>query len=279
MQGFDLVLDEGDDPLGFARAIEPKDVLGKRHILPPARPVRPSDFKEISLTSRQVNRGEQANPVTRREARVRPYADDDIEGLEALRGGAAASVTRGDQGVTVRVALTVTPLRAEIVTDRVEVTAVVVIVNIAVVWPGATVTEAGTCAVAVRLLLRVTTVPPAGAGPVNVTVPVDGFPPRTLLGLRIRDEATGAVTVKVAVRVVPRYVAEIVSVLLEVTGLVVAAKVAAVAPAGTVTVAGTWAAAVLLDVSVTTAPPAGAGPLSVTVPVEGFLPRPKSGSV
>jgi hypothetical protein len=57
---------------------------------------------------------------------------------------------------------------------------------------------------------------------------------------------------------------------LEATGLVVAVKVAVVAPAGTVTVAGTWAAAVLLEVNVTAAPPVGAGPLSVTVPVEGL---------
>jgi hypothetical protein len=55
----------------------------------------------------------------------------------------------------------------------------------------------------VRLLVNVTTIPPAGAGPFNVTVPVDGSPPRRLLGFRVKDEATGAVTVKVAVRVVP----------------------------------------------------------------------------
>src|SRR5436309_88894 len=56
------------------------------------------------------------------------------------------------------------------------------------------------------------------------------------------------------------------------TALVVTGKVALVPPAGTVTLEGTVAAAVLLLESVTWAPPAGAGPLSVTVPVEDCTP-------
>src|SRR3989442_15046462 len=52
-----------------------------------------------------------------------------------------------------------------------------------------------------------------------------------------------------------------------VTALVVTVNVTLVAPTGTVTLAGTEAAELLLD-SVTCAPPAGAGPPSVTVPVE-----------
>ena len=48
-------------------------------------------------------------------------------------------------------------------------------------------------------------------------------------------------------------------------------KVALMAPAGTVTLEGTLAAPLLLE-SATCAPPAGAGPLSVTVPVEDVPP-------
>jgi len=55
------------------------------------------------------------------------------------------------------------------------------------------------------------------------------------------------------------------------TAAVFAGKVALVAPAGTATLEGTPAAPLLLE-SATCAPPAGAGPLSVTVPVEEFPP-------
>src|SRR6185436_9992337 len=52
-----------------------------------------------------------------------------------------------------------------------------------------------------------------------------------------------------------------------VTTFVVIVNVADVAPAATVTEAGTVAALMLPLVNVTTAPPAGAGALSLTVPV------------
>src|SRR6266852_6783194 len=55
------------------------------------------------------------------------------------------------------------------------------------------------------------------------------------------------------------------------TALVLTVKVALVAPAGTVTLEGTLAAELLLE-RATCAPPAGAAPLSVTVPVEELPP-------
>ena len=56
------------------------------------------------------------------------------------------------------------------------------------------------------------------------------------------------------------------------TGLVVIVNIAVVAPAGTVTLAGICAAAVLLLVRVTIAPPDGAGPVNFTVPVDEVPP-------
>ena len=69
----------------------------------------------------------------------------------------------------------------------------------------------------------------------------------------------------------PLYEAEIVEEVEMRTIDVLIVKDAAVAPAGTVTLVGTLAAALLLE-SVTVAPPAGAGALNVTVPVEDCRP-------
>jgi hypothetical protein len=117
------------------------------------------------------------------------------------------------------------------------------------------------------LLERETTAPPDGAGPFRVTVPAEEEPPITEVGFSVTELSVAAVTVRVAVCVVPN-VADIVDEVLVATGLVVTVKVAVVAFAATVTVAGTCAAAVLLLESVTTVPPTGAGALSVTVPLE-----------
>src|SRR5260370_959854 len=80
----------------------------------------------------------------------------------------------------------------EIVTDVDAVTVLVLTVNVALLAPAGTVTVAGTVAAAVLLLVRLTTAPPLGAGPLSVTVPVEGFPPVTLTGFSVtEDRATG----------------------------------------------------------------------------------------
>ncbi len=73
-------------------------------------------------------------------------------------------------------------------------------VNVALVAPAATVTLDGTVAAAVLLL--------ESAGPLNVTVPVEGVPPMTLVGFSVSDERVGGgggadVTVSEADRVAP----------------------------------------------------------------------------
>jgi len=174
--------------------------------------------------------------------------------------------------VTVKVVVFVVPLYlAEMVTAVEELTVVVVTVNDALVAPAGTITLAGVDAAAL-LSASVTTIPPVGAAPFSVTVPVDVVPPFTLAGLNDTLERTGWVTVNVAVLVTVASSPEIVTETEVATGTVVIANVAFVAPARTVTLVGTVAAA-LLSESVTTVPPTGAAPLSFTVPVDETPPR------
>jgi hypothetical protein len=169
-----------------------------------------------------------------------------------------------------------------IVTAVVEATEFVVAVKVAVVAPAATVTDAGTWAAAVLLEVRLTTAPPVGAALLSVTVPVEEVPPATDVGLTLTPEsvapAGAVVTVRIAVRLTRLYRAVIVAVLLEVTAYVVTVKVAVVAPAATVTEDGGLATLVRLLDRVTTIPPAGAGPVKVTVPIEGVPPATEVGS-
>jgi len=71
------------------------------------------------------------------------------------------------------------------------VTALVLAVNVALLAPAATVTLAGTVAAAVLPLERETAAPPLGAGPLRLTVPVDGDPPVTLVGFSAIEESVG----------------------------------------------------------------------------------------
>jgi len=68
-------------------------------------------------------------------------------------------------------------------------TALVVTVNAALVAPAAIVTLAGTLATVVLLLESATCAPPAGAGPLSVTIPVDEFPPTTIVGFSVSVES------------------------------------------------------------------------------------------
>jgi hypothetical protein len=147
--------------------------------------------------------------------------------------------------------------------------------NVVDVLPAGTVALAGTVAAAMLLLERVTRTPPVGAGPLRVTVPVEEFPPITLEGLReTEDKTTAGVTVKVAVLVVPAgYAPEIVTCVELATALVETENVALLTPGGIVTLGtATWATPALLLERFTVAPPVGAGPLRVTVPVEELPP-------
>jgi hypothetical protein len=69
-------------------------------------------------------------------------------------------------------------------------TANVLIVNVPLAEPAATVALAGTMAAAL-LLDKVTRTPPAGAGPVRVIVPVEEPPPVTDKGLSDIAETAG----------------------------------------------------------------------------------------
>ena len=76
----------------------------------------------------------------------------------------------------------------------------------ALVAPAGTVTVLDTLA-RLELLRNCTTTPPAGAGPLRVTVPVAVLPPQTEVGLIVSDWSVtfdeGGLTVRFAVRETP----------------------------------------------------------------------------
>jgi hypothetical protein len=90
------------------------------------------------------------------------------------------------------------------VTEVVAVTELVLTVKVAVLAPPGMLTLAGTVAATVLLLERVTNAPDDGAAALSVTVPCDGLPPTTLVGLSVNELTTGAaVTESVIVSVDP----------------------------------------------------------------------------
>ena len=144
--------------------------------------------------------------------------------------------------------------------------------------PAVTSMVAGTFATAALLVESATKTPPAGAAALSVTVPAEGLPAVTLVGLRLKEVSTAAgFTVSVAVFVTPRKSAEIITEVEVATDVVDTVKFAFVLFAATVTIAGTAATAELLLDNLTSAPPAGAAAFSVTVPVDDIGPMTVAG--
>jgi hypothetical protein len=150
-------------------------------------------------------------------------------------------------------------------------TRVVVTVKVAELAPASTVTVAGTVAEAGSLLLRETTIPPSGAGPLRVTVPVAVLPPVTEFGSSVKPVSDGGLTVTEALALVPFDVAVIVAGVAAATGDVVTVKSTEVAPSGMVTDPGTVTAGSLL-VRPMISPPVGVVEPKVTVPVTDVPP-------
>src|SRR5208282_2853754 len=119
-------------------------------------------------------------------------------------------------------------------------TATVVAWKVMLLVLASTVTLAGTVT-ALLLLPSETKMPPVGAGPVRVTVPVDAVRPTTAVGFTLTDESSG-LTVSVVVTFTLLYVAVIVTGVEMLTPRVVTGKVAVLALAATFTLIGTVAA-------------------------------------
>jgi hypothetical protein len=130
-------------------------------------------------------------------------------------------------------------------------------VKVPEVEPAATVTLAGTVATEVLLLARVTDVPPVGAGPPRVTVPVAVPLEAMEFGDTVSAVSAAGLTVRFVLTVVEPRVAEICAVVAVPTAVVETVKVPVLEPAATVTDAGTVAAAFPLA-RVTVVPPVGA---------------------
>lgn len=174
---------------------------------------------------------------------------------------------------TARAALRVTPPAvAEIVVEVAVTRGWAAIGNVALVVPGATTTFAGTEAPAGLLLARATTVPPAGAAADSVTVPTTAPPATALVPESTRVASAGVATVSDADAAVAPSVAERTTAVGAATGVVVKENVPALDPDGMVTDGGTMAAG-WLDESARVAPPNGAAPFRVMVPVPEDPPR------
>ena len=144
----------------------------------------------------------------------------------------------------------------------------VVTVNGAEVEPCGMVTVEGTLAAAVLELESDTAAPPLPAGAVSVTVPVPVWPLTIALGLTDTLLKAAAAGLMVTPNVLtPEYDAVSVAEVEDLTVPVVTVNVVEVEPWGTVTLAGTLAAAALELASATVTPPVPAAAVRLTVPV------------
>jgi len=145
-------------------------------------------------------------------------------------------------------------------------TGFVAVEKVVVVNPWGTVTVAGGFA-HVAFEVNDTTMPPVGALPLSVMVPLELNPPTTVPGENVRLAGLGGVTVSIAVAGVPPAVAVTVAIVDTGTGDVLIEKVTDVNPVVTVTTEGTITLE-MLELRCTNVPDDGAGPFKVTVPVD-----------
>jgi len=159
-----------------------------------------------------------------------------------------------------------TPLALAVsVTVCAVLTAETVAVKLAVLAPAATVTLAGT-ATAVLSLARLTANPPLSAAAFSVTVQLSVPAPVIDPFVQVSALKTGALALSCSVKVLATLLALAVRVTVwaVLTEETVAVKLAVVAPAGTITEAGTVTADLLLA-TLTAKPPVSAAAFSVTV--------------
>lgn len=170
--------------------------------------------------------------------------------------------------LTTTAAVFETAPRVAVAVTLVSVATTPVVINVSPdVAPAAIVMVVGTGSAAVSVDVNATEMPPVGATDARFAVRRTCLPPMTFAALATSVESAGGLTVSVAVLLDAPSVAVMTGETTLATAVVETVNVAEVAPCATVTEVGTVAAA-LLDASVTTLPPAGAGPVSVTVPVD-----------
>jgi len=175
-------------------------------------------------------------------------------------------VSVGGRTVSVPEMSKLDPVLADTIAEVAVATVVVMAVKVCMVLPAGMVTPAGTVTVGSELISDTNT-PPAGATTLMVTVPVEVFPPVTFAGMKLTRTTGGGSTVRVCVTMVVPEVAVTVTRVELPTEFATTIKVWAMVPAATVILIGTATAAGLLLIRFTVIPPAGAFPVSVTVPV------------